>query len=338
MGLSDWLRAAKTQTNAAANIHAAGLEGMPDIVGLQVTAMNAKSKERQTAIAAEAKVRQAGMRALGNVKETRIGVDAKEEINDMKVDNFRKAGIIGALGTVAAGGVSAMQNNQADKRAAERAAREDALEDKRTSILNSYRNSGGNSFDEWLKNNPQPGADKPSTSSSPSTTSTTSSTSSTSSTPSTSSTSKNPWKALSTVIRTVEGTLGDKGYTTRFGGSQFSDLSQHPNIAAPTPWGTKSEAAGAYQFMKPTWDEAKAALGLKDFSRESQEAAGKFLTQRRGVSTDTAFTTFEEFTEAISKLSPEWAGLPNSSNGRKGYHGQANADMNELWQIYQQNL
>ena len=135
MGLSDWLRAAKTQTNAVANIHAAGLENMPDIVGLQVTAMNAKSKERQTAIAAEAKVRQAGMRALGNVKETRIGVDAKEEINDMKVDNFRKAGIIGALGTVAAGGVSAMQNNQAQKRADEREAAEQQQFDDRMAYI-----------------------------------------------------------------------------------------------------------------------------------------------------------------------------------------------------------
>ena len=135
MGLSDWLRAAKTQTNAVANIHAAGLEGMPDIVGLQVTAMNAKSKERQTAIAAEAKVRQAGMRALGNVKETRIGVDAKKEINDMKVDNFRKAGIIGALGTVAAGGVSAMQNNQAQKRADEREAAEQQQFDDRMAYI-----------------------------------------------------------------------------------------------------------------------------------------------------------------------------------------------------------
>ena len=42
----------------------------------------------------------------------------------MKVSNFRKAGIIGALGTVAAGGVSAVQNNQAHKRADERAAEE----------------------------------------------------------------------------------------------------------------------------------------------------------------------------------------------------------------------
>ena len=146
---------------------------------------------------------------------------------------------------------------------------------------------------------------------------------------------KSNWGALSSIIRTVEGTTGDKGYTTRFGGAQFDDLSKHPNIAAPTPWGTKSEAAGAYQFMKPTWDEAKSALGLTDFSRESQEKAGRFLTQRRGVNPDAKFNSYEDFSAAISKLSPEWAGLPNSQKGRTGYHGQANASMQDLWTQYQ---
>ena len=149
--------------------------------------------------------------------------------------------------------------------------------------------------------------------------------------------SKN-WQALQTVIRNVEGTSGDKGYTTRFGGAQFTDLSQHPNIAAPTPWGTQSEAAGAFQFMKPTWDEASSALGLSDFSPQSQQKAGRFLTDRRGVNPDADLTDFNNFSAAISKLSPEWAGLPNSGNGRSGYHGQANASMTELHKLYLQTL
>ena len=107
MNVSSWIRVGKNSANQMERMHQTNLESTPDYVGLQVAAMNAKSSERQAAIAAEAKVRAAGMRALTDVKKTRVGIDAKEEINDMKLSNFRKAGIIGALGTVAAGGVAA---------------------------------------------------------------------------------------------------------------------------------------------------------------------------------------------------------------------------------------
>ena len=97
--------------------------------------MNAKSSERQAAIDAEAKVRSAGLRAMENVKRTDIKVDANKEVNDMKIANFRKAGIIGALGTVAAGGVAAVQNNQAQKRADEREVAEQQRWDDRMAYL-----------------------------------------------------------------------------------------------------------------------------------------------------------------------------------------------------------
>ena len=71
------------------------------------------------------------------------------------------------------------------------------------------------------------------------------------------------WNKLSKVIRFGEGTLGDKGYTTQFTGSQFTDLSKHPR-QLKTGGGYKSDAAGAYQFLSTTWDEAKQALDLKD--------------------------------------------------------------------------
>ena len=135
MGLNSWLRAAKGRTNTLQSLHATNADSTPDIVGLQVTAMNAKASERQSAIAAETQVRKAGMRALTDVKKTKVGIDAKEKINDMKVSNFRKAGIIGALGTVAAGGVSAVQNKQAEKRADERAAAEQQRFDARMECL-----------------------------------------------------------------------------------------------------------------------------------------------------------------------------------------------------------
>ena len=123
-----------------------------------------------------------------------------------------------------------------------------------------------------------------------------------------------------------------------FGGRQFTDMSRHPNSPMATGWGTQSEAAGKYQFMKPTWDMAKNALGLKDFSRESQEKAGRYLTQQRGVNPDQVITTREEFVKAMDKLAPEWASLPASYKGGKSHYGQPSKNTDELWKIYQQNL
>ena len=129
MSFNNLLRLAKNHQNSNTQILDASLSNAPNYTDIAVTGMNAKSSERQAAIDAEAKVRSAGLRAMENVKRTDIKVDANKEINDMKIANFSKAGIIGALGTVAAGGVAAVQNNQADKRAAARQAREDASED-----------------------------------------------------------------------------------------------------------------------------------------------------------------------------------------------------------------
>ena len=166
MGISSYLNAAKHVTNAHSKIHAINADSTPDMADIYVTAMNAKASERQSAILAEKKIREAGINALSKVKSTRVGLDAKEKINDMKVSNFRKAGIIGALGTVAAGGVAAVQNNQADKRAAEREARAEALEQRRIDLLNSSKSGGTNSFDQWLEDNPAPEPYKPGSSSS----------------------------------------------------------------------------------------------------------------------------------------------------------------------------
>jgi len=292
-----------------------------------------RSTERRAAMKAEEAVARAGLQSFAKVKDTKNKIESQERINDIKRPAKRMAGIVGGLGAIA-GGYVMMEGNKKDKAereelrgmrdamTAKRDAADEAAEARRTAFMNDYFNNDGS-----MKPDPKPSTPAPSKADSTKPTPLNST--------STTKSGKSNWGALSSIIRTVEGTTGDKGYTTRFGGHQFQDLSQHPNIAAPTPWGTKSEAAGAYQFMKPTWDEAKSALGLTDFSRESQEKAGRFLTQRRGVNPDTRFNNFEEFSAGISKLSPEWAGLPNSQSGRTGYHGQANADMQQLWAQYQ---
>ena len=158
-------------------------------------------------------------------------------------------------------------------------------------------------------------------------------------------TSSDAWSRLSPVIRFAEGTTGNAGYTTMFGGGQFTDLSKHPNHLVHTNR-YSSAAAGAYQFMPATWDRAAKALGLKDFSPASQEAAGRWLVQQRDVDPDAIYETKEQFAQAIDRLAPEWAGLPNlygpDHQGNVGtnssYYGQGGKSLDTLWNIHQSGL
>lgn len=151
----------------------------------------------------------------------------------------------------------------------------------------------------------------------------------------------NGWSKLQRVIRYGEGTLGEKGYNTQFTGTQFSDLSKHPRQLRSSGKFT-SDAAGAYQFLSTTWDEAKQALGLKDFSKESQDKAGRYLTERRGVNPDKEYKSIDEFREAMDKLAPEWASLPYSKVSPTGfgrgssYYGQGGKTLEDLWRVYNQ--
>ena len=148
------------------------------------------------------------------------------------------------------------------------------------------------------------------------------------------------WSKLSDIIRYGEGTLGDQGYNTQFTGSIFKDTSKHPR-QLKSGGGYTSDAAGAYQFLSTTWDRAKKALGLTDFSPASQEAAGRYLTQQRGVDPDRNIETLEEFKSVMDKLAPEWASLPYSGKSPTGYgngssyYGQGGKSLEELWERYQ---
>lgn len=152
------------------------------------------------------------------------------------------------------------------------------------------------------------------------------------------------WLGLSSVIRFAEGTSGKDGYTTMFGHRQFTDTSRHPNNPMRTPWGSQSEAAGAYQFMKPTWDRVQSKLKLPDFTPASQELGGRWLTQNRGVDPDAAITTRADFIAAMDRLAPEWAGLPYSGKGRNGggygssYYGQGGKSIEQLIPVYEEAM
>ncbi|QJU39667.1 glycoside hydrolase family 24 protein [Serratia marcescens] len=118
------------------------------------------------------------------------------------------------------------------------------------------------------------------------------------------------------VIALSEGTAGymNNGYNTMFGGDQFSDMSDHPRILKEftdkNGKRNKTSAAGRYQFTQASWDEAKSALNLPDFSPRSQDMAALYLIQRAGQLDNVKNGNFAEATAGLGGV---WASLPSST-------------------------
>ena len=133
------------------------------------------------------------------------------------------------------------------------------------------------------------------------------------------------------TIRYAEGTDNERGYNTRVGYQYFNDLSKKPGKSVYIKSiGQSSSAEGAYQFLNGTWDNVSKSLGLKDFSKESQDLAAIELIRRRGALEDVLNNDFET---AVNKLSPEWASLPKS-DGKGYYGGQKARSMSKLRKVY----
>lgn len=114
------------------------------------------------------------------------------------------------------------------------------------------------------------------------------------------------------VIRAGEGTADDAGYGRFFGGSMFTDFSDHPRRAI-TAGRYTSTAAGAYQFLSRTWDGLVRQYGFADFGRESQDEAAVALIAGRKALADVIAGRIEA---AIAKCAREWASLPGSPYGQ----------------------
>lgn len=125
--------------------------------------------------------------------------------------------------------------------------------------------------------------------------------------------------AFLAMIRSAEGTAGPAGYQTMFGGALFSSFADHPRIKQTATFSNgktvTSTAAGAYQFLSTTWDDARNALGLLDFSPAAQDAGAVWLIRRRGALED---VRAGNFAAAVAKCAKEWASLPGSPYGQPG--------------------
>src|SRR5690606_20393273 len=87
-------------------------------------------------------------------------------------------------------------------------------------------------------------------------------------------------RAFLRMLRVKEGTEGEKGYETLFGGASFikdygKGWETHPQIKI-TKGKYTSSAAGAYQIMGYTWDDKtmeklRSQYSIESFDPESQD-------------------------------------------------------------------
>jgi lysozyme len=143
-------------------------------------------------------------------------------------------------------------------------------------------------------------------------------------------------RALLNTIRYAEGTWAngqDEGYWILFGGSLMRSLDRHPNRVMRTT-GYASAAAGAYQFMPPTWAIASRSMGLSGFGPDVQDQAALFLISKRGA---LPLADRGEMTaELAARLAPEWASFPTRAG--QSFYGQPVKRFAEIKRFYDANL
>lgn len=132
-------------------------------------------------------------------------------------------------------------------------------------------------------------------------------------------------RAMLMLIRHGEGTLGENGYRTIFGGQLFTGWADHPRIKV-TKWGHTSTAAGAYQFLSEVWDETRRFMKLPDFSPATQDLAAVGRMAARGVLDE---VVAGDVRAALNQLSYEWASLPP-----KRYKGQGKISTEQAVRLF----
>jgi len=149
------------------------------------------------------------------------------------------------------------------------------------------------------------------------------------------------------TIKYAEGTFGQSDpYRVTFGyGHTITNLSDHPTntgewmgktlpanycAAAGLSAGCKSTAAGAYQIIRPTWNQIKNNYpGTILFDKTGQDIGAMALIASAGALDDVESGDFDQ---AIYKINDIWASLPGSP------YGQPTRSINELRTFYTNRL
>ena len=122
----------------------------------------------------------------------------------------------------------------------------------------------------------------------------------------------------------------DSCYSVFYGGSLFSNFTDHPCITGekkgvplPEAWCKKlgfadgrcvSTAAGAYQFTVPTWKQYRTVEPhLSDFSKNNQDEACRRVLREIGAA---ALFEQNDFAGGLARASKKWASLPGSTAGQ----------------------
>jgi muramidase (phage lysozyme) len=116
-----------------------------------------------------------------------------------------------------------------------------------------------------------------------------------------------------------------------YGGKTFDSYADHPRQPQPILGGPNagkmSTAAGAPQFLASTWDRAKGALNLPDFSPGNQNAgaawlAGEDYQKRAGGNLDLALSQAggdpSKLQGIARALAPTWTSLPGGIEANSG--------------------
>ena len=329
---SNFTSAAKSLNKSTAAIFDASRTSAPDFTGISKQSIVSRTKERNAATEAKGLVERTNIKADSLIDRTKLKIKTEKDVADIKRPAKRMAGVVAGLGTIATGYMMG-QGNKED--AAEQAKR-DAAFDERTKALRDLVNKPPAVY----KSTPYVGPEAPTFKTPGSTTPEPSTSEGTTSMPL--SGTGEGWSPFGKTIQFAEGTYkkdGTTGYNVGYGGNTISDLSKHPDTVWHTDSGS-SAAAGAYQFMPSTWKETASTLGLKDFSPKSQESAGKYLAESKGVNPNKMYKTRAGLKEAFHKLSPTWAGLPNNNNVShyEGYNGNNSMNFDSLVSFYEKQV